>query len=338
MSPEEEGMEEAVEHDDVFVECVPTNDDVFVFLSSLDRSETSVSSSVASSSSSESLRCFSNCPNDKLNHDDGEDDDGEDDDEDAATAYMDTTTNHSSEDHDNIEQYDFGVDDDVDIGLDVSSSSVEDQESICSLSCSSFEKDNEEEEEEDVDTLRRLELPPLEDAVAATAESPQSNGGNPIGFAVHVVQNIWQGSKKTPVGFAVNLTEGIFRHLVGMIHSDNREPEANKPPMEDTKPDDDKLFRIEDFEIMRPNIESAMIAEPDPLDAAEFVLEGTNNNRDTSTTSAILLDSELENTDSIACDVSMSMDLFRRLDISINMESSSPQRKDVSDGTMIAFH
>jgi hypothetical protein len=332
MSPEEEGMEEAVDHDDVFVECVPTNDDVFVFLSSLDRSETSVSSSVASSSSSESLRGFSNCPNDKFNHDDGEDDDDDDD----VTAYMDTTTNHSSgEDHDSIEQYDFGVDDDVDIGLDVSSSSVDDQESICSLSCSSFEKDN-EEEEEDVDTLRRLELPPLDDAVA-TEESPQKDGGNPIGFAVHVVQNIWEGSKKTPVGFAVNLTEGIFGHLVGMIHSDNREPEANKPPMEeDTRPDD-KLFRIEDFEIMRPNIDSAMIAEPDPLDAAEFVLEGTNRT-DTSTTSAILLDSELENTDSTACNVSMSMDLFRRLDISINMESSSPQRNGVSDGTVIAFH
>jgi hypothetical protein len=52
--------------------------------------------------------------------------------------------------------------------------------------------------------------------------------GNPIAHAVHIAQNIWKGSKNTPVGFAVHMTEGVFGHLLGMIHHDNDNDKKNQ--------------------------------------------------------------------------------------------------------------
>ena len=341
MSLEEEMHED--DQDDVFVDCIPKNDDVFVFLSSLDRSETSVSTSTAgsSSSSSSSLRGFSNCSDDKGGK--TSDDHDVNDDDDDITTYLDATTTQPLPEN-VVEQNEFGLnndDDDEDIGLNVSSSLFDEedqhqQESLCSLSCSSFN----EEEEEDISTLGRLELPPSrveeegDDAAVTLEESNRRDGDNAIGFAVHVVQNIWEGSKKTPVGFAVHLTEGIFGRLVGMIHQESCEQETNPSMGFENPTEDTLLFGNEDFDVMRQTtMEEATIAEPDPLDASEFVLEATH--RDTNT-SAILLDDDLDT--ATACDLSMNMDLFRRLDLSISMESSSPQRNAGSDDDSIAFH
>lgn len=153
-------------------------------------------------------------------------------------------------------------------------------------------------EEEGCLTPRRLDLSLAEDVQQS---GDYNEAGNPVEFAVQVVQNIWDGSKKSPIGFALNLTAGLFGHLVGMIHHENvehEEPEADS---------------TEELDFLGP-VENATIAEPDPLDASEFILGGSNRD---SNTSAVIWDSDLEEDTS---DLVTGRDLKRRLDISIEVE------------------
>lgn len=204
-----------------------------------------------------------------------------------------------------------------DIGIDASSS--EEVECIFPPPTSSLEESRQ----------RKLQLPEYDD----DERSLRSEGANPIGFAVHVANNIWQGSKKTPVGFAVNLTEGIFGHLVGIIQNKNN----------DTHPDtgnwdvDENFQRAQDESFLEPNEnegnhhDSNEIAEPDPLDASEFLLKAQDQSMETS---AILLDSSLEQE---TTEMLANSDLRRRLDISISSEESSSDILDKVQGKAQTF-
>jgi len=293
---------ENVEDDDdreIFQECRHTNEDVFVFLSQTCSSETtSEASSSSSSSSTSSLHGFSCSPDsheesDDLHH--ADDDDGDDDD--ASTTYLDASTTSSNENKpkDILEE-------DHDVGLHFSSS--EEHDSLFSLSGSSHDDDNDGDEKNVVrrelskgnsqESLWRLELPRFDDdADGGVVGQEYTEGSSPVDLAVQVVQNIWEGSKRTPVGFAVNLTEDLFGRLTGMIphqDDDNDDHHHHSSVVDMTTIYDDKedglmvqgpnLPPTEQVNFLGPNeegeeTESIMIAEPDPLDASEFVLANT---------------------------------------------------------------
>lgn len=80
---------------------------------------------------------------------------------------------------------------------------------------------------------------------------------NPLFHAVHFAQNVWEGSKKTPVGLVVHVTEGIFGHVVGMIHQDRKE--------EDKKEKDQSLEERKDDVRSDEDVESIVpSAQPEP--------------------------------------------------------------------------
>jgi hypothetical protein len=265
--------EQQMEEDhEVFVECMHKNVDVFLFLG-LDHGDTSFSSSSSSSSSLHGVSC---CPDDE-----------------ETELFFDTT--HALEEEERLELVDDGV------GFD--SSYSDDVESLFPDLSSSFDDDN---DDDDI-APRRLELPEIQD----DEQSQRNEAGNPMEFAFNVVHNIWEGSKKTPVGFAVKVTEGVFGSLLGMIHRDNREHEVRSlNETEGREPSLPRTDELDFLDVLDPHeSESVVIAEPDPLDASEFVLECSH--RDVNT-SAILSDCEL---DKYSFDSLTDGDLKRRLDV-----------------------
>ena len=59
-------------------------------------------------------------------------------------------------------------------------------------------------------------------------DEKERDDGNPLSHAVHLAQHVWEGSKQTPVGLVIHVTEGVFAHVMGMIHHDKDNEEEKE--------------------------------------------------------------------------------------------------------------